>query len=305
MSRIELTGPTDVFVDPNGSDTLGDGSIGNPWKTPQGAWNNLFKGYDLCGNKLDIVLKSGAPGSGIQIAYPGINISGRLPGQAGGLTLSVSPTIPPYVLGANQLVTLRGSEPTNPLGVILHPGGTHNGETFASTPGVSMTDYASLKIKDLTIDSYIANKDCIALYAAFLTMENIHFGNANWDPAIGCNHIAAAFGALVVVAGPTTVHGSAISWINTGPGGYLYFDTNADPGLLMPFTINNNPQFPRGFILNDGGYCYPISVQFNGTAQGPKFRLYNNGVINTGGQNLNYLPGNQPGWFDGSAARYC
>ncbi len=49
MSRIELQAAADLYVDPNGDDVGGDGSISDPWASPMGAFDHLITQYDLRG----------------------------------------------------------------------------------------------------------------------------------------------------------------------------------------------------------------------------------------------------------------
>lgn len=76
MSRIMLTGPTDFYVDPNGNDTTGDGSLTNPWASPMGAFDHLATRYDLTKQVATIYVANGT--------YTQTNqFSGPIVGQAG------------------------------------------------------------------------------------------------------------------------------------------------------------------------------------------------------------------------------
>jgi len=45
--RTQVPTPLTLFVSPSGSDTTGDGSVGNPWKNPSKAYSTLQQNYDL------------------------------------------------------------------------------------------------------------------------------------------------------------------------------------------------------------------------------------------------------------------
>lgn len=49
MSRIHHTAAETFYVSTTGSNTLGDGTSGNPWASPVGAYKNLQRGHDLGG----------------------------------------------------------------------------------------------------------------------------------------------------------------------------------------------------------------------------------------------------------------
>ena len=300
MARIELTGATTVYFDPNGSDTLGIGSSANPWQTPQGTWNNLFRGYDLCGFPLTMQATVGASPAQ-QIQYGALKISGRLPGQGG----SVAPGVvgagqPAQAWGNYAPVTLRG-DPVQPLNAILYPPAS----TSELTAGLSLTENAGLMIDGFTIDTGRSLSDCVQLFhCSFLDIRNIVFGAAGQYPTSGpaCNHISAAFGSVVFVSDTYQIDGNGQCHAQIDQCSNLYYNTNGtDPiHLIIPY----NPIFPAGFFYaGDNGIIEATAVKFvnagptngvwpadgTGVTRGYSAVPSNGGVINTNG--VKNIPG--------------
>lgn len=135
-SRSRLSKGGAVFnVNPSGSDSAGDGSSKNPWKTPQGAWQYLKANVDFAEQSATVVL---APGT-----YPGFTGAGRLVGQGMAATLTFAGGPGVVVNGvfvaddggmfALQDITFRGGIYAQEDSLIVLTAGPSNGCNFTTT----------------------------------------------------------------------------------------------------------------------------------------------------------------------------
>ena len=276
MSRLCLSAPTTVYFNPAGSDTLGDGSIGNPWQTPQGAWNNLFAGFDLCGFPLTI--QAGATGP-FQTLYGGLNISGRLPGQAGSLGQGVvGGGFPPQTWGEYAPVTLRGN-PAAPLNAFLYP----PANSSAILSALSMTEGACLALTGFSLDSGVGLGDCIQLFnGASLDISEVLFGAAG-QAVPAANHVSLAFGAHLRISGPYQINGGGQCHWDCSDGSTIYANTNGVSPIAITILNAASALFNTAFAYCDGGKIDAYGLTFSGAATGHSVLPVNGGVIWTNG----------------------
>jgi hypothetical protein len=81
-ARIRLTGPTDFFVSPAGSDDADGLTARTPWRTLQHAYDTVSQNYDLAGHPATIHLADGTyaeEGGKDNVVF----CDGRIPGQVG------------------------------------------------------------------------------------------------------------------------------------------------------------------------------------------------------------------------------
>lgn len=95
VQRKSLTANTTYYIATTGNDTTGAGTVGNPWKTLQKAWNYLQANIDFAGFTVTIQIADGT-------YTEAFVASGIMPGQAtpGNLIINGNSTTP-----ANVLVT--------------------------------------------------------------------------------------------------------------------------------------------------------------------------------------------------------
>lgn len=254
--------PAGVPVAICGSDVTGDGSMFNPFATPQKAHDTLMAFYDFqCRWKPTIQLAvANAPG---QFFYPGVLISGRLLGQCGTvprLTSNANGGVNNFILGKYLPYTLRG-DPANVTGAFFYPGAGGR----PNQPCISLTE-AAIKVEGLTCDTAsasTANADCIDVFvSSFMDMSNFWFGNCKF---LG---IGVAWNSVVLFTGPITITGSAgIAWMQVA---HSTVQGNSDSGSpLVPVSILGNPSFPQGFIICDHGVIYRSTLNITGAFTGP------------------------------------
>lgn len=281
MSRIALTGPATFHAKTTGSDVSGDGTDANPMRNPQAVWDMLFADYDLRGFPVTVQLETATDGS--HNFYEGLRMSGRLVGQGGAQPpLQVNPGRPPYLIGKHAPVTLRG-DPAHKLGAFLYP------PQDSGCPGVSLADCASLAVEGVTIDTYRAKADCIAVFDnAFLDFRgDVRFGAAGpWS-----NHISVS-DATFLLNGNYEISGAGFYHLNLGGCGTVLVNNNGDPALHYTVTLLGQA-FQQAFVLVDKGIFYAMALQFVGLVQsGLTAWVIRNGVIETAsGANPNYFPG--------------
>lgn len=162
MSRTELTSNATFHINPAGNDTIGDGSIGNPWKTRGASYNRVQRDYDLKGFSVVFQLADG-------VHVDGFNPSGPMVGARGPLS-----------------ILYRGNT-ANPRACTLRPAG---GYSFGPAFGALMA------IEGFHMDHVAANADMIsAAQGGELWIRGpVVFGRSS---GIGYNDISAAFGGRV------------------------------------------------------------------------------------------------------------
>lgn len=172
--RTLLATDTDFYCNPAGNDITGDGSIGNPWKSPMGAYDHLASMYDLGGKRVRVLLADGT--------YTQTNqFEGPLVGQRGASGL--------------QFIGNRA----NPAAVLMRPS---TGYAFSVGQGAQAL-FAGFKTYMLDSDGAGmpgSGQDALAVGALSLMVldGDIHFG-ANVNP---WNCISIPGGQLNVRSGP-------------------------------------------------------------------------------------------------------
>jgi len=124
---------------------------------------------------------------------------------------------------------------------------------------------------------------------------NITLGAATWNSCYG-DHFLLGPGGSALIAGPQTIVGGSTvgSHLHGYTNGVLVNGIPASPLL----TITAAVAFPAGFVCaSQGGQTRPIYSSITGASNvtGPKFKATLNGVIDSAGQGVNYLPGNSAG----------
>lgn len=286
------TGNVTFYVGPTGNDSTGDGSQGNPFATPQHAFDVLFANYDLqC--KYSATVQLAAAPSGQYNFYPGVNISGRISGQCGTLKpLTTSPGLPPFVIGKYLPLTLQG-DPNNPLGAFIDP-------AAGGGACLSLSDGAALRVTGIACDTSKSGQDGFDVFSnSFLDMSNVWFGNAGMPGSTYANHISVGFDSSLLITGNYGMSGSALAHIDAAKSTVDY-ENNGNPGAPIIVTIQNTPSFPAGFFLIDDSLAYVQTVQFSGVATGPGATVLRNGVLETNGHcGPPYLPGSAPAISEG------
>lgn len=118
----------------------------------------------------------------------------------------------------------------------------------------------------------------------------VNFGNVDFGTC-GFAHIAVSDGGFVNVIAPYSISGGAIF--------HMFADAGriSSQGAPINVTINGAPSINAWASISDTGQCVNSNQVFVGSpAPGcTKFGVSLNAVINTGGQGINYFPGDTPG----------
>jgi hypothetical protein len=281
MPRIELMSDL-VYTIPSPV-TTGSGTMTDRYDI-QPDIDNLFNNYDFRGHNVTIQLAAGS-NDATRKWYKGFLLSGRFVGQSGlGIPLLNMPSAPPFEIGRKGRFSIIGN-PAFPTGAFFWPAANERA-------AVSMSEGAALHLEAVGMDTARSNQDCIDVFhGAFLSIANIVFGNAGEPPDSFCNHVSLAFGATVFVSGKLVLSGSAASFANNGSASGLYWNNNGDPGYPLIVDLSSNPTFAKGFVLTDASVSYLMAIQWIGSFNGPKARVYRAGVVETNGAGI---PGSQP-----------
>lgn len=273
-----------------GNDSTGDGTQAKPFATPQGAIDYLYQDIDLDAQYTATVYVGLAFG-GSQFFYPGVQISGRIVGQAGSIApLFVAPGLPPFPIGKYRPFQLLG-DPANPLGAFLVTGAPVGNPDI---PALSMTDGAALKVAGLSFATF-GPMDCIDVFeGSLLDIGACYFGNAGSVSPTGYNlHIGVEAGTVLVTDMLTIDGGNASSFIQAGRSKVL-FANNGQPGTNVGVTIlGPGSSFPHGFMQIDSADVFAINVPFTGilTPTTPQAVILRHGCLETGhGPGPNSMP---------------
>lgn len=120
-------------------------------------------------------------------------------------------------------------------------------------------------------------------------IQTMNFGSAG-----GLNHISATRSSLIDIIGSYSITGdSGCHWIATSGGeietvgGSITITAVGTRGVSSGFAC---VQYPSQIVINSS----PVP-SFVGTFTGPRYNGSLNGIISTGGQGVNYFPGNSAG----------
>ena len=148
---VRLSAPLSVYTSTGGSDSTGNGTIGNPWLTLQHAYNWLIGNVDAAGQAITII-NSGLDAQGLAANQPilgaasvtlnlagGINAAAFLGGPPAilvsgtGVNLSVTNAGP--IVGYNYSMQAIGGGSITYLGGASYVGGASNAGAFYATVG--------------------------------------------------------------------------------------------------------------------------------------------------------------------------
>lgn len=274
MSRIDLTGPATIYCrNSTGSDTTGDGSAGNPYKTLQHVINLLMFDYDLKGHQ--VVIETSNPLG--QEIYDGIILQGPWVGSLG---------------GASQ-VTIKGGLYSNSVVIRPAPG--------ANCPPVAMNNGAKLAIEGVCFDCVnVPGWDALSVTTgAWLDLIGARWENIGSPATAVANCIVCdSHGYVRIRPGTYWMAGAftAQALFFATNYGVIYAETNGVPGLV---TINHTAAQTTqvGYAAVFNGTVSLEAVTFLGaTPIGRRFFGDTAGFFDTlSGGNLNYFPGTLPG----------
>lgn len=259
--RLKLLADTTFFIATTGSDSTGDGSVGNPWRTAQHAVNLLASSYDMNGH---IVTIQRADGN----YTDAVVVNGQLVGQTGAASLIFSGNA---VTPANVKVTVA------------------NGQCYNSTYGAVFT------IQNQQLKTTGSGSGLNASFGSGIVYANMRFdacassyisaSNNSWIQASG----ATPFTAIANANSASSIHvvgnsnhlattGQTFTW--TGPITYSVCNVIVSTGGSVDFGASATGQ---------------ATIASSGVITGTKYIAQVNGTINSNGQGAGYLPGTGAG----------
>jgi hypothetical protein len=185
-ARTMLTANRTYHIAPNGSDTTGDGSAGNPWQTLQYAWDFVNTNIDYGGYTVTISM---APGTYTQ----GLTAFGAQIGTVGSGSFIIS-----SVAADNTQVQIH----------VTGGAGCINAEQGASI-------YVQHVTLTATASGGTGGDGMTAGYGGEVLFQDVNFSNCSE------NQIYSAAGGQVIAMGNYYVSGGAIDHAQAAQGGYI------------------------------------------------------------------------------------
>jgi hypothetical protein len=176
---------------------------------------------------------------------------------------------------------------TGPSSVVIKGNSSSTTAVVVSRGGFCATAGASFTIRNLKIYSSSNENLVFAVSGATINIVGIDFGSTT-----AAYHIAAQ-GGNVNILGSYSISGGATAHFQvSGPCVINYGQPQA-----ITITLSGSPSFSYGFAsVGNGGSLYIGNMPaFSGSATGPRYSVYGNGVIYTNGSGESYLPGSIAG----------
>lgn len=249
--RIKLTAALNLYLSPAGSDTTGDGSITNPWRSTQKAYDVLMADYDLAGRPVVINMADGT--------YPkGMLAFGKCVGQT-----------------SFHDVHFKGNE-ANPAAVIVQKAGPPPVDyyNFAAAFG------AQIKITGMQVEQGPTGaQDLIqAASQSVVGIGQIIFGDSinEWTDLIaydgGIVYVVGDYAitkSLVLPSGDTTSGSPTISGLSDFTGVKLW------QGIFSPGNVDLDSWV---VAINESLGTITMSRNAIGTSSGASIAFLNGGV---------------------------
>lgn len=127
---------------------------------------------------------------------------------------------------------------------------------------------------------------------SFITLQNIYCGNCTFAQIFPSTGTIALIGPITIVGG-----GGAFVY-SYGQGGLLNISTTAPPSLNILNAVSYSQAFAVVTTLAQAVMFFSV-IGGAGNVTGSKFQVGQNGVLNTNGSGINYLPGSSAGTQSG------
>jgi hypothetical protein len=261
-SRTLLTTNTTFYVATTGSNVTGDGTVGNPWATPQFAFDTIKATYDLAGYFVTIQHADGT--------YSAVDETVFFLEEGDGW------------IGAGE-ITFQGNAADNSLVKWTTTGASQTVYVFCQIPGTLR--FRNLQVKapnDRTIFE-------LQIPGGFCEIESCNVEGGAHQILFG---LPGCYGS---VQGDYDIVGHA-----SGSGSHIVAQDNCFVSYNpTDCTIIGTPAFSTGFAYaNTGAHIDSVATTFTGSSTGPRFRVIQNAIINTAGTPLDYFPGNAVGQIE-------
>lgn len=264
-----------------GNDTVGCGTLAAPCASPQYAVNIAYRLYDWANQFAPTIQLASAP-CGSQFYYGPVQMSGPLIGQPGILPpLVVGPGKPNFNIGNYNPFIIQG-DITCPLGAFLLSGDIG---FPSSSPALSLSSGAGLKIQGLSFDTGAAAQDCVDIMdRSFLDLGFIEWGNcgngvgaANYNIGLGI-----AFNSAAIISNPLVVSGGGnmAALVQLGQNSSLTPNNNGQTRTNISFGGGNFAS--AAFIIGGNSVIYTNGFSFSGSFTGNGIQNVENSTIENG-----------------------
>lgn len=258
---------TTIYVSASGSDSNDGLTAGAPLLNVQTSWNLLRNNFNANAFKTTI-----------QIADGSLNQITAISGQIVGQTCKRGS----HDGTGNSSVFIQGNTAT-PTNVTL----TSSVGPFTLT----VTDGACVVLNAFRIGTTASGGYGLWVQNAFVDFYKLDFNGGSTSPQM----VSAAGGSILIHA-PYTISGGGGCHMLAGEGGNIQiFGLNA---VAQNVTLSNSPVWGSGFVCaqHNGSILQSVVNTFVGTAStGPRYTVFLNGVINSGGGGATYYPGSVAG----------
>jgi len=256
--RIVLTADTILYVDVAGNDTTGNGSIGNPWRTIQYAYNYVLNWLDLANHWVVIQLKSPGVYAACDFQVAIGNGAIHLTGDKLNPKLYIIRNVNGAAVGVQQ-------------GVVLHLSGIAIEATGLSAPQIGDPGGWGL----------------IVVRAGLCFIDAVAFGNCTLSQMI------AAEGGVIW---PMKKNATIIVYGNPLTAGHaVAHSQNAGNVVLVSMVATFEGARAGVFVTATvAGVVQCYDFTYTGNITGKKWTIWANGVLNGGGQSAS-LPGTLAG----------
>lgn len=166
---------------------------------------------------------------------------------------------------------------STPANVVIDGGGSH----CVFLCGGARLDIHGFKLAPSNPNAYCLN--------TIDTGTQVNYGNLNFG-ATNVDHVTSTGGSVVLFDANYTISGGALNHWHATEGGMI-----KSTGSPITITLTGTPNFPGQFAGCADSDIFCPSITFVGSATGRRFLTHHGGIIRTGTDNKNYLPGNVPG----------
>jgi len=132
-----------------------------------------------------------------------------------------------------------------------------------------------------------ANTSGSAIYATGC-MSTVNISNIQFGQASGGYHVYATYGSTVNISGTYKVTGRALAHWGAMSGANIVITS---PTIIL----NSTYAFDTFADAAYGGFIRCPGITFSGSATGQRYAVLSNGVMETYGGGINYMPGNSAG----------
>jgi hypothetical protein len=257
--RKRYAGNTQFEVRNSGNDSTGDGTVGNPFKTPIGAYQNIQANYDTCGFQTTI------------------NMIGETlvctNQMAGGLT------------GGGPVV-IQGAGATTVIKPPAGPGGTLGGYAFSAVEGAVYT------LRQMKFDSTDAGIDQVVLGHAgsIVIADGITFGDGLYGPG-GNNDVSNASGYLVFNNEYTISKSAVATTGNVTAGNNTITNIASMTGIKKYMGVRGTGIVAGAYVNNISGNTVDLAYAFHSPATAPTATGTGVGLAFDYGGQCHYLTG--------------